>query len=280
MSDLVGRGVRRIALGDFLGYVIGAVEGSLEVIGHLLDSGRIAIQRAHCPYLQRTVGNGRDLGGAHLQAVQRQYAGHEGQQTDTIGRSDGENALVIEFGHRDVNSRHPGQRELLRRKRGWLWMRCAGQCRMTALDEFMNEISPPVTPCCGTGSHGVCLDKSAHEIKQLMRVEYVGDRRNRGRIIKISPSRSIGKYQVIAHQRHDGRGVIGIEPEHRTQLPGDLSTYDAVIPRPTLTDVMQQRRHEQKIGSLDISSERTGLHGSLDEVSINSEPVNGVALRS
>ena len=113
-----------------------------------------------------------------------------------------------------------------------------------------------------------------------MRVEYVGDRRNRGRIIKISPSRSIGKYQVIAHQRHDGRGVIGIEPEHRTQLPGDLSTYDAVIPRPTLTDVMQQRRHEQKIGSLDISSERTGLHGSLDEVSINSEAVNGVALRS
>ena len=83
----------------------------------------------------------------------------------------------------------------------------------------------------------------------------------------------------MATQIDEGVDVVGVEPHALSHRSDQGQPLLGVVARQSLADVVQQRADQQQVGSHDPSRERSSLDGHLDQVSIDGEAMDGVALR-
>ena len=84
----------------------------------------------------------------------------------------------------------------------------------------------------------------------------------------------------MAHERGQRGHVRRREAHPRADLRRDRLPDDAVVARPALADVVQQRGDQQQVGPVDVVGELGGRGRGLDQVPVDGEPVPGMALRA
>ena len=75
-------------------------------------------------------------------------------------------------------------------------------------------------------------------------------------------------------------GVVGRETHRGGDVRGQPRADDAVVTRPPLADVVQQRADEQQVRTADGAGQPGGVGGGLGEVPVDGEAVVRVALRT
>ena len=83
-------------------------------------------------------------------------------------------------------------------------------------------------------------------------------------------------------QQREGDQDVGVgcaEAEPRRHVADDDDAGLGVVTRPALAHVVQQATDEQQVGSRHAPGERRGVGGALDEVPVDGETVDGIALR-
>ena len=84
---------------------------------------------------------------------------------------------------------------------------------------------------------------------------------------------------MMPHEGDDDAGLLLVEPHHWRKTSTELRPDDTVIAAARLSDVVQQCSHEEEVGAIDRSRERARLDRGLDEVAVDSEPMDSIALR-
>ena len=84
----------------------------------------------------------------------------------------------------------------------------------------------------------------------------------------------------MAHQRRQhfdvGRGIAHSQADPANQLNSD----DAVVAGVSLADVVKERPEHQQVGALDAIGNSRGFGCRLEQMTVDCEPVIGVALRA
>ena len=111
------------------------------------------------------------------------------------------------------------------------------------------------------------------------RADGVGDGARGRRVGQVAAGGDVGQQQVVLDQRDEHGDVGGRQAEPGRELGDDLHADLGVVAGQALADVVQQRAEQQQVGARDAAGQRGGRGGRLDEVPVDGEAVDAVALR-
>ena len=159
-------------------------------------------------------------------------------------------------------------------------------------DQLADQRPAPRRPGGGARRCRVGLRQQVEGGQPLGCLHARGDVHDEVLVGEVPPGRRVGKDQVIGHHRRRELRVIGLEPHRRQLRRGDLDAERNVVAAPDLADVVQERAHEQRLGSANLGH-RLALQrvlrvrrreqlghggGGREEVDVDREPVVRVAL--
>src|SRR5690606_6619469 len=100
------------------------------------------------------------------------------------------------------------------------------------------------------------------------------------RVVQVTPGRGLGKQQVVADHGGQHVHVLRGQPDAGADVADHHLAGRGVVAGPALADVVQQGGDQEEVGTGDLTGVAGGVGGRLDQVAVDGETVDGVALRT
>ena len=215
---------------------------------------------------------------AHALRVHAEHRHLDREEPERVGRDEGDTTGAGVDGQRAVEGVEmgiaPGRRGV-----GHRLARTPSQLRSDPVDQSLEQAGLPVAPRGGTGGDRVGDGEGGQEVERVLGAGGVGHCRDRRGILEVATGREAGQQQVVAHEIDEHGDVVGVE----AHAGGDgLREHDAVVgvvAGATLAQIVQQRAHQQEIGPAHRSHVVGGARDRLEQVTVDGEAVERVALR-
>ena len=155
----------------------------------------------------------------------------------------------------------------------------AGEDGVDRAGELVQQRRLPRRPCRRARRQAVRLGERAQQLEPERIADERSDILRSDGVAEVAPHRRLGEQQVVAHQRPDVLDVVMREAHPWCDPVDQLHAGVRVIPRLALAEVVQERAHQQQIGSIHGAHEFAGVGHRLQQMAIHGVGVEGVALR-
>ena len=285
-GDLRGPGRRRPArarVGAVLGLqALVELEGAVQGARHVRLDGRpvrLAVEgRFHVEDLERHVARPRTRRRPqHVAAVEREHAGHGGEQAGPVRRDDRDAAP--EGAQREAALLHRADQLRWHRRRGWGGERATVEHVADARGEGRDELRLPRSPCGRPRGDAVGFGQRGEERERPAVLHQASDDVRRRGVVQIAAGGHLGEDEVVGDEAQEDRDVLLGEAHAPNDALRDVPAHLAVVARRALAEVVEQRRHDEQIRAVDRAQVRAAPGDRLQQVPVDRVAVVGVALR-
>ena len=150
----------------------------------------------------------------------------------------------------------------------------------TPLDEGPDEAGSPRRPRRRSRGPGIGFGQRGEQVERLDGADLDGHEVHRLGIVEVTPGGGLGQEEVQPHERLEEVHVVVGEAEPGADGGGQHDAGVGVVTGIALADVVDERADEQQVGPSHRRRQRRRLHDGFDEVAVDGEAVEGVALRA
>ena len=137
-----------------------------------------------------------------------------------------------------------------------------------------HQARAPRCPRLGGRRPRVRLGERQQEREGLAGPDLLGEERRRRGVLRVTGGRGLTRRRWRRTSTATRSTAAASKPMRHGDLPGQRLAGDAVLGQAALADVVQQRRHQEHVGTGHVPDQPRGLAAGLHHVAVDGEPVD------